>query len=227
MSRKDKFILIESFKYNNENLVELQRFDKRRKLLEHKTQAQLEEEWEREYYEHEIDDNQETDFLDENNQCRVSIGCYWEAGIRYECLDKAFFDENGRAFKHERYVNGCLECFVVHKFDKKGNHIAMLWYDGAGRLTSRLSYLIRNNRMLEEKCFGGNGHLCWTRCYIYNQNGQIIEQNTYKRKLLFYKIITGYDENNRKITHQKFIHKDYIKKWNMNTRDLGFMLCTK
>jgi hypothetical protein len=138
-----------------------------------------------------------------------------------------YFDENGWVFKHEHYVNGCLDCFVVHKFDKKGNHIAMLWYNGAGRLTSRLSYLIRNNRLFEQKCFGGNGHLCWTRRYIYNQHGQVIEQNTYKRKFLFYKIITDYDKNNRKISRQKFIHKDYIQKWNMKTEELGFMLDTR
>ncbi|GHV58418.1 hypothetical protein FACS1894182_10650 [Bacteroidia bacterium] len=97
----------------------------------------------------------------------------------------------------------------------------------AGRLTSRSSYLTRNNQLLEQKCFGGNGHLCWTRRYVYNQNGQVIEQNTYKVKLLFYKIITDYDENNHKISRQKFIHKDYIQKWNMKTKELGFMLYTR
>jgi hypothetical protein len=41
MSKKNNFILIESFKYDNEYLVELQRFNKKGKCIEYKTQTQL------------------------------------------------------------------------------------------------------------------------------------------------------------------------------------------
>ncbi|MDR1895528.1 MAG: hypothetical protein LBR10_01905 [Prevotellaceae bacterium] len=156
MNKADNFILIESFKYDNKELIEFQQFDKRGNLLEHKTRIQLEKEWEEEAKQ-EIPDDQESEFFDEANQYRVSISNFWESGIQYKCLDKSFLDENGRVFKHEHYENGELACSVVHEFDGKGNHIAIVWRNAA---------------------------------------------------------------------LQKFIHKDYIKKWNRKTKELGFMLST-
>jgi hypothetical protein len=186
----DDFILIESFKYDNEELIELQRFDKRGTLLEHKTRVQLEKEWEE--LETEKDDEKEETVGDQ---------------------DVVSFDENGRVVKREFYEDGLWNGAVTHEFDKEGNHVAMVWLDAAGHITSRYTDLCRNNRLLIHKCYDGNGRLCWTTRYVYNQDGCCLEQNTYNGKFLFYKVIFAYDENQRKTSVQQFVHKDY--KWNI------------
>lgn len=185
LKRRDDFILIESFKYDNEELVELQRFDKRGNLLEHKTRVQLEKEWEE-----------------------------WEEEETVDDQDVVSFDENGRVVRHDFYEDGLWNGAVTHEFDNEGNHVAMVWLDDAGHITSRHTYLCRNNRLLIHKCYDGNGRLCWTTRYVYNQDGCCLEQNTYNGKFLFYKVIFAYDENQRKTSTQQFVHKDY--KWDMD-----------
>jgi hypothetical protein len=136
-----------------------------------------------------------------------------QENLGYEEEILSYYNENNKLIKIEFYRDKVFSEDCCYEWDESGNCIVMIAHSSSRRLNYRIHQTFHNQKKIEEKYFGGNGHLYWTRFFVYNKDGFLIEKNTYDNKSLFHRIITTYDENNHKILIQTWLHKDCIKKW--------------
>jgi len=225
---ENDFILVKSKKYDKNKLIEILNFDKQGKLLpKHKPQERLLSDREKPEKK-EVFDNSgkliEVTYLrnkkfscshqyEYDNRGNEIKDTFVQSEPDYEQQILSYYNDNNKITKIEFFDDKVFSGDAFYEWDTNGNNIVLIAHDSNGRVRYKHFNTFDNNKLVEQKYFGGNGHLCWTQFCKYNKDGYVIEKNTHDCKMLFHRIITVYDENNNRIQSQTWIHKDYIKKW--------------
>ena len=225
----NNLFLVRESKFENNKPTDVQEFDKWGNLTQHKNRILLENN-RKKYRNDETFDNSgkliRLRFYDNETLQHTTVEYRYEYDDRGNLFKKKcyvknrpyeeivyFYDENNYNIRVEFYdkEDEKLSSIAYYEYDKHGNCITLVARKGTGKLNCKISYCYCNGKKVEEKNFGGNGHLLYTTLYEYD-NQDCVEEKSYKRGVLIRKLVMQYDKNNFKINVQVYSHID-IGKW--------------
>lgn len=144
---------------------------------------------------------------------------------------RSFYNEQNTCIKKELYdTKNFITEIVTYKYDDQKNCIEITCRKSTGKLKYRFCFeFTKENKKTKEFCYKGNGHLAWDTNYTYNSKGLLVEKAYMKKRSLFYKIVYTYYVDGSKLSTKKYLHKDYLEKWDgkINAGFLDFMLWTE
>ena len=141
------------------------------------------------------------------------------------------YDAYGRVVKMKYYKDNKLTGYTEFKYNSPNTNTKcdqFKMFETPRELKSIWKFNYNpEGKKIQELCFYPNGDIAWYADFRYNQNRKNSEVLTYNNEnVLIYKKITYFNSKGDKIKKEKYVHKDLIHQWKLNSGEIGFYLWT-